>query len=99
MGSTRKGRDIDAALRKKGFRRNPTGDHVFYYFGHTFIFTKISHGTMGCSLSADLLSRMARQLHLTKTQFLSLIDCTLDEDGYRAILQEKDTAETPPKVE
>ena len=91
MGSTRKGRDIDAALRKKGFRRNPAGDHIFYHFGDTCITTKMSHGMMGSSLSVKLIGEMARQLHLTKTQFLSLIDCTLDENGYRAILREQGT--------
>ena len=89
MGSTRKGRDIDAVLRKKGFWRNVSSDHVFYYFGSTDISTKISHGMLGSSLSADLISRMAKQLRLTKKQFLDLIDCTLDETGYRAILESR----------
>ena len=88
MGSTRKGRDIDAALRRKGFRRNVSSDHIFYYFEGTRVSTKISHGMMGSSLSADLLSRMARQLHLSTRQFLDLIDCPLNEAGYRAILEE-----------
>ena len=55
--------------------------------------TLMSHGMMGSSLSADLISRMARQLQLTKKQFLDLIDCTLDEEGYRAILQSVDNQE------
>ena len=93
MGSTRRGRDIDAALRKKGFHRSVSGDHIFYHFGDTDIRTKMSHGMMGHSLSADLISRMARQLRLTKKQFLDLIDCTLDEEGYRAILQPADNQE------
>jgi len=48
----------------------------------------ISHGMGGSSLSAKLIGNMARQLHLTKKQFLALIDCPLDEEGYRAILDE-----------
>jgi hypothetical protein len=90
MGSTRKGRDVDAALRKKGFRCNAKGDHLFYYFSGASITTKMSHGMMSSSLSADLISRMARQLHLTKKQFLELIDCTLTEEQYRNILSEQD---------
>jgi hypothetical protein len=85
MGSTRKGRDIDAALRSKGFRRDRTGDHIYYFFGDSNISTKISHGMLGSSLDAGLISKMARQLHLTKDQFLELIDCTLDEEEFRAI--------------
>jgi len=92
MGSTRKGRDIDAALRQKGFRRDPKGDHVFYYFGDTTITTKMSHGMLGSSLSAKLIGEMARQLHLTKKQFLELIDCTMTKEMYREILHEKGDA-------
>ena len=32
MGNARTGRDIDAALRKKGFRRDLDGKHIWYYF-------------------------------------------------------------------
>jgi len=88
MGSTRKGRDIDAALRSKGFDRDVSGDHIYYSFGDTRVKTKMSHGMMGSSISAKLISDMARQLHITKKQFLALIDCPLDETGYRAILEE-----------
>ena len=87
MGSNRKGRDIDAALRKKGFYRNVSADHVFYHFGGTKIGTKMSHGMMGSSVSADLISRMARQLHLSKNQFLALIDCTMSADEYREMIE------------
>ena len=90
MGSTRKGRDIDAALQKKGFRRNSTGDHIYYFFGDTRIKTKISHGMMGDTLGVKLIGDMARQLRLTKTQFLALIDCALDEKGYHKILRNRE---------
>ena len=87
MGSSnRKGRDIDAALRQKGFWRDKSGDHFFYFYGNTKIKTKMSHGAMGDSIGADLIARMSRQLRLSKEQFLDLVDCTLDADGYRAII-------------
>jgi hypothetical protein len=87
MSSNRKGRDIDAALRRKGFSRNKSGDHFRYVFaGMPCIRTMISHGVMGDSIGADLISRMSRQLHLSKEQFLYLIDCNIDADGYRAII-------------
>ncbi len=46
MGSSRKGRDIDAALRKKGFICQPDGKHIRYFFrsadgGKSPIFTMI----------------------------------------------------------
>jgi len=97
MGNVRSGRNIDSALRKKGFFRDSDGDHVHYYLlrdtgERTSIKTKMSHGILGSTLSADLISKMARQLHLTKDQFLDLIDCTLSEEDYRTILHEQNMA-------
>ncbi len=46
----------------------------------------VSHGMGNSTIGSKLISDMARQLHLTKSQFLALIDCTLDEAGYREIL-------------
>jgi hypothetical protein len=84
---------MGAALRKKGFRCDRSGKHIWYYFRDSNgedsdVKVMMSHGMAGSSLSADLLSRMARQLHLSTRQFLALIDCPLDEAGYRAILEE-----------
>jgi hypothetical protein len=92
MSSVRKGRTIDSALCKKGFRRETGGDHICYFlldeYGEdTDIKTKASHGAMGDTVSTNLISRMARQLHLTKKQFLDLIDCPLNEEGYRQVLR------------
>ena len=87
MGNVRPGRVIDAALRRKGFRCDSTRDHLFYYFDGTSIKTKISHGMMGSTVGVKLISDMAHQLHLAKPQFLALIDCPLDEEGYRNILR------------
>ena len=93
MSSVRKGRLIDAALCKKGFRRDIGGDHICYFFMNddgedTDIKTKVSHGVMSDTIGVNLISRMAKQLHLTKKQFLELIDCPLDENGYCEILRE-----------
>ena len=88
MSSNRKGRDIDTALRKKGFSRNTSSDHFRYAFvGVPYIRTMMSHGVMGDSIGADLISRMSRQLHLSKEQFFDLIDCHLDAAGYRTIIE------------
>ena len=87
MGSVRSGRQIDSALRKKGFERVVIGKHIHYFFGgDSLIVTHMSHGSMGDTIGANLISQMARQLQLTKKQFLELIDCTLDEAGYREII-------------
>ena len=92
MGSSRSARDIDSALTRKGFEKTKDGDHYRYYLydqqnGATLAQTKMSHGALRKTIGAPLLSQMARQLRLTKSQFLDLIDCTLDEDGYRNLLK------------
>ena len=92
MGSSRGFHDIDSALIKKGFTKTKDGDHIRYYLydrdaGATLAQTKMSHGTK--IIGAPLIAQMARQLHLSKTQFLELIDCTLTEEQYRAILQNR----------
>jgi hypothetical protein len=89
MGSTRTGREIDAALRKKGFHRELDGKHIRYFF-NARIFTFISHGMKGTATGPPLILQMAKQLRLTKAQYLEFIDCTLDEEGYRAILNYQD---------
>ena len=91
MGRVYSGRVIDAALCKKGFLKEADGDHIRYFLPNEtgtdwIVRTKISHGMKGSTIDAWLLSQMARQLHLTKNQFFDLIDCTLDEESYRGIL-------------
>jgi len=67
MGSARSVREIDAALRKKGFQRDDDGDHVRYYLvGLPRIKTMVSHGAMSATLGAELIARMARQLGCVK---------------------------------
>jgi len=95
MSNVRSGREIDSALTKKGFIRVRDGDHIRYrFYGADFdnplARTKISHGMLGDTIGSKLLSEMARQIRLTKHQFLELIDCTLDEENYRNILEEKE---------
>ena len=88
MSKVRKGRVVNAALCKKGFRREVDGDHVCYEFPGSDVRTKISHGMLGQDIGRELLGLMARQVHLNFSQFLELIDCSLGKEGYRAILSE-----------
>jgi len=46
----------------------------------------------GRDIGPELLGLMAKQLHLTKKQFLELIDCTMTKEMYREILHEKGVA-------
>jgi len=89
----RKRRDIEAALETKGFKRHE-GDHSrFVYYTHdgkkTRIRTKTSHGSGGKSIGDPLLGQMAKQCCLTKPDFLDLVDCPLDRNGFEKKAREK----------
>ena len=83
---TRKQGEVEAGLRRKGFRRTDT--HHRYYVYHTRaglksrIRTRTSHG--GRDLDAWLLGQMAQQCRVSRKDFLDLVDCPLDQGGYEA---------------
>ena len=89
MGNVRKGRDIDVGLCDAGFVREIDGDHIRYVLPGTDLRTKISHGMKGHDVGRELIGLMAQQLHLTKRQFLALIDGEISEDEYREILRKE----------
>jgi len=98
MSSVYSGRVIDAALCQKGFLKESDGDHIRYFLPNEAgtdwtVRTKISHNMMGKTIDAWFISQMSRQLRLPKKKLLELIDCKLDEEGYRAILQSADNQE------
>jgi hypothetical protein len=83
---TRKRDDVVDALARKGFRKEG-GDHEFFIYWNlkgkkTIRKTKVSRGSSYRDISDDLLSKMAKQVGVTKKSFLDLIDCTLDQIGY-----------------
>lgn len=90
--TTRKVRQVEASLLKKGFRRKD-GDHAFFVYHRsvdekkTSIFTKTSHAAN--EVDAFLLGKMAKQCGLAKGDFLDLVDCPLDQVGYEAKLRGK----------
>jgi hypothetical protein len=80
----RKQSDVEAALRRKGFRQ--VDSHHRYFVYHTRsglksrIRTKTSHG--GRDLDDWLLGQMAKQCGVTRNEFLDLVDCPLDQKTY-----------------
>lgn len=86
-------RDIESALEHKGFERSE-GDHSWFIYRtaggkKTKIKTKMSHGSGGKAIGDPLLSVMARQCCLTKPDFLDLVDCPLNREGFEAKAREK----------
>lgn len=82
--------DIKKSLEFKGFK-NRGGDHEFYIYHtldgkKTVIKTKISRGTGYKVYSDSLLAVMAKQCKLTKGNFLSFVDCGLNQVDYEKIL-------------
>ena len=86
----RRKRDIESALAAKGFV-HIEGDHHFFIYvtlagKKTRARTKTSHTAKMKDVPDNLLSQMAKQCKLTKSQFLDLVDCPLTRQGYETAL-------------
>jgi hypothetical protein len=85
---------VETALLQKGFSldTSSSGDHryyVFYIEDRLVARTKVSHGTKYKDLADDLLMHMSKQCHLTKGEFLDLVDCHISQIEYEIILAER----------
>lgn len=83
-------RHVEAGLQNKGFRLENSHHRFFIYYTQqgekTAVRTRTSQG--GNELDDFLLGQMAKQCHLTKTAFLELVDCTLDQASYEKKLSD-----------
>ena len=90
--TTRDRKDIESALVKKGFDKDDTHHHCFIYktiAGQiTDIRTRTSHGSGHKTIGDPLLGQMAKQVRLTKSQFLELVDCPMDRVTYEGAVRE-----------
>jgi predicted RNA binding protein YcfA (HicA-like mRNA interferase family) len=89
--SVRAKRDVEVALKKKGFKQDE-GDHHWFFFWtadgkKTTVRTKTSHGSTK-DLGDGLLKEMARQVRVSKVQFLDLIDCPMSREQYQQLLED-----------
>lgn len=83
-------REIDRALRAKGFRRAESHHtmYVLYRAGlKTPIRTKVSHSRD--EYGDSLLAQMARQLSLSRGELNELIRCPLSHERYIQLLVER----------
>jgi hypothetical protein len=85
---TRARKDVESGLRAKGFQKSDGDHHYFIYYDlcgkKTPVKTKTSHS--GRDLDDSLLGMMARQVRLSKRQFLDLLDCPLSRQDYDLIV-------------
>ena len=90
---------IEATLQSKGFEQAEGDHHYFVYITKgglkTRSRTKTSHSPKVRDIADNLLGRMARQCLLTKAEFLQLIDCPMDRDGYERRLAELGEVDPP----
>lgn len=85
---------VESALRAKGFRDSP-GDHNYFVFftqdgRKAATRTKTSFTPKAKALGDPLLAAMARQCHLSKAEFLQLVDCPLSREAYEESLTRND---------
>ncbi|MEL7244323.1 MAG: hypothetical protein AAGM40_18610 [Cyanobacteria bacterium J06573_2] len=93
----RQKKKVESALLSKGFYKSDKHHHYFVYHtieGHkTSLKTKTSHTKKMKDIPDNLISQMAKQCHLSKDEFLNLVDCPLTQEKYEHILQTKDILE------
>lgn len=94
-------RDIESSLPQKGFRRESSGDHIYFYHEHngreTGVSTRLSHSRKMRDISGDLLRSICRQLRLDRTQeVVDLLKCPMDGESYNEILIKKGVFDPDP---
>jgi len=82
-------RDVEAALLAKGMQSHESHHTMFRMTidGVTTLVTRISHGSD--EIGDDLGNRMANQCGLQLREFWALVDCTLDQEGWTALVTER----------
>lgn len=80
------------ALRKKGFREDSARDHIWYHLyvddKKSLVATRVSRGkARHRDLGDDLVWSMARQLHLSVSDFKRFVSCTISAERYVEILR------------
>ncbi|MDR1148741.1 MAG: hypothetical protein LBK66_08930 [Spirochaetaceae bacterium] len=80
---TLKTKDIESNFCKKGFIKD-NKDHKYFYFCYngkpSAIRTKFSHSAR--DIDDNLIHLMAKQIHLTKDEFVKFVICEISEQEY-----------------
>ena len=88
--STLKTRIISNNLRKKGFVEDVNNHYKLNYRPNgkkSKIRTVYSHGKS--EVGEPLISLMAKELYLSKSQFIELVSCTMSGEEYSSIVKDK----------
>lgn len=85
---------VERSLQRKGFRRDSTGHHIYFFHEYegkkTGIKTFLSHSKKLKDISGDLLVKMKRHLRLDSTpDAVDLLECPMDGDAYNEKMIQK----------
>lgn len=91
----RKHRDVRSGLEAKGFVVDDQRRHIVLVYEDlqgrtTTARTLISHGAGGNEIHDSLLRKMARQVGLTRKDFLQLIDCPMSREDFDSVISQRD---------
>jgi hypothetical protein len=83
--------DVHSSLPRKGFDMRDDRDHTWFTYRttqgkKTNVSTKTSKGTSHKDIGDVLIAKMSTQCKLTNKQFKELVDCTMDQRAYEAVL-------------
>jgi len=86
--------DVCAALERKGFHQTDADHHkIFLYYTKegkkTSIRTRVSRGSKYRRIDDALIAQMAKQLNLSKSQFIEFIECTLTQKKFENYLRKQ----------
>lgn len=86
---TFKSKKVERSLLKKGFHAEPR-DHWCYVFYLNGKRTRVKTHTSHCNQEINdyLINKMSKQVHLSKAEFIDLIECPLSAEEYELILLE-----------
>ncbi len=88
--TTLKARQVEKALvAKLGFEGREAHHHIFrlYLDGQLVARTFLSLGQR--ELTEFHIGQMARQMRLSRQEYLSAVECPLDRDSYHALLRQR----------
>ena len=86
-----KAKDVERSLEKKGFRKDNRDHRKFrLHIGEEAqrVHTMTSHNSQ--EIDPYLQPQMAKQMYLTKAEFLIFISCQMTEQGYIERLKSKE---------
>lgn len=94
MGHPIKQGDFESALKKKGFEAEAKKqDHRWYrlYLNgqRTLVTTRVSHQPGTTDIRDQLISKIAREMHLSVPDLRRFVDCSLSADDYAKLMASK----------